>query len=670
MVDTQALYRQKVRAWTLYDWANSAFATTIVAAVLPVYYSTVAGAALPSETIATAYWSLGLSLSLLVVALLSPILGTISDVMRGKKRFLSAFAGLGIVSTALLALAGTGDLALASALAVLGRIGFNGSLTFYDALLPHVAREDDRDRVSALGFAMGYLGGGLLLAINIAMIQVWGFERGARISFVSVAVWWLIFSLPLLFQVPEPPAAQAALGPGETVVGVSFRRLGETFHDLRRYRELFKFLIAFLIYNDGIGTIIGVAAIYATELGFGALETILVLLLVQFTGIPFSLIFGRITDPSARRRPAFLAFIVFNLVALPAIGVAGRRLLPVEVSGAAPAPFTTVGGFYGEGSYPAAGDGWVLAGESWQRVTIPGELLRPAGLLGFLNDPFGGMPADETYLISGGSGAVASFPFYGERVRLTYATGPDYGVWEITLDGRPLTDEAGSVLTLDARSTAARYGVAFTITAPEPGRHTLTLTGTEGGIGLAAIEVLPPTRAGGFALIGQIVGLLLVVNIVSLGLAFWLGPPLFGGLAAAIDTRRGIMLALVVYATIAVWGYFIDSTIEFWFLAWMVAMAQGGSQALSRSLYAAMSPATKSGEFFGLFSVMEKFASLIGPLLFAAAGFWLGSSRWGVLSLIVFFVVGLGLLSLVDVEEGRRVAEAEDRASELATLPE
>ena len=156
-------YSRRIWAWTMYDWANSAFATTILAAVLPIYFSQVAGANLPSAATATAYWSTGLSVSLLIIAVLSPILGTISDVMRGKKPFLAVFAGIGIVSTALLILVGTGDWVLASIFGVLGRIGFSGANTFYDALLPHVAREADRDKVSARGYAMGYLGGGLLL---------------------------------------------------------------------------------------------------------------------------------------------------------------------------------------------------------------------------------------------------------------------------------------------------------------------------------------------------------------------------------------------------------------------------------------------------------------------------------------------------------------------------
>ena len=165
-------YKRRIRAWTMYDWANSAFATTIMAAVLPVYYSQVAGATLPSAAIATAYWSTGLSISILIVALLSPVLGTISDVMRGKKKFLSFFVTLGVIGTGLLVLIDTGDWFLASILFVIGRVGFAGANVFYDALLPHIAKAEDLDVVSTRGYAFGYLGGGLLLAINIVMIQL------------------------------------------------------------------------------------------------------------------------------------------------------------------------------------------------------------------------------------------------------------------------------------------------------------------------------------------------------------------------------------------------------------------------------------------------------------------------------------------------------------------
>ena len=643
-------YKRRIWAWTMYDWANSAFATTILAAVLPAYYSQVAGATLPSPAVATQYWSIGLSIALFIAAILSPILGTISDVMRGKKRFLTVFAGIGIVATGLLVLVDTGDWLLASILFIIGRLGFTAANVFYDALLPHVAREEDQDVVSTRGYAMGYLGGGLLLAINVAMIFLLPGTWGPRLSFLSVAIWWAVFSIPVLTQVPEPPAATAKLAPGENVVTVSFRRLWNTLKDIQQYRELFKYLIAFLIYNDAIGTIIGVAVIYGAELGFGNVELILALLLVQFAGIPFSLIFGRLPSPKEKRRTLYLAFILFNLVALPVVGIASKALLPGEASGAPLPPYEATDTAVGEGSY-AIGDEALTLGDNWEIRLIPREEI--------------GAGEDTAYALTEETGAQFILSFNGQSVKVTYSSGPDRGIWAVLVDGEPLLDEdTGEPLTVDAYSPTVRYGVTVTFEAEAPGEHTLTLvntgerhadsTGTV--MALGGVEVLPPHRLSS---LGLIIGLLAAVEVVGVLFAL-VARRFFVPLAEALDTRRSILLALLVYSVIAIWGFFLDSTVEFWFLAWMVAIVQGGSQALSRSLYASLSPASKSGEFFGLYGIMEKFSAIIGPLLFAAAVALFDSSRPAILSLIVLFIIGGFLLTRVNIEEGRRVAQAED----------
>jgi len=643
-------YRRRIRAWTMYDWANSAFATTILAAVLPVYYSQVAGATLPSASVATAYWSAGLSLSLLIVAILSPILGTISDIRRNKKPFLSIFLTIGVVATGLLILVDTGDWLLASILFVLGRIGFTGANVFYDALLPHVAREEDQDRVSTRGYAMGYLGGGLLLAINVAMIQFLPGTWGPRLSFLSVGLWWAVFSIPLLRRVPEPPTATAVLEEGTNVIAASFERIGETLKDIRQYKELFKLLLAFLIYNDGIGTIIGVAAIYGAELGFGSTELILALLLVQFVGIPYSLIFGRLPSKGEKRRNFYLAFIILNLVALPVGGILGSRTLPADSIGAPPAPYLAEGDAVGQGLYPAL-DMAINRQGTWEETIVSSDLI--------------GEDADATYLTTSDDEAVLTMAFNGEQVVLTYSTGPDYAAWAVYLDGNPLLDEvSGEPVVIDAYATIDRYGVQQTIKANAPGRYELELIATPspspGSTGrllsLESAEVLPPAPESNLLLV---LGLLIGLELILLGLAFLIRG-IFTNLAATLDTKRSVLLALAVYAVISIWGFIINSVIEFWFLAWMVAVVQGGSQALSRSLYASMSPAAKSGEFFGLFGIMEKFSAIVGPLIFAFAVATFGSSRPAVLSIIAFFFVGGFLLSRVDVDEGRRIAREED----------
>ncbi len=646
-------YNRRIWAWTMYDWANSAFATTILAAVLPIYFSQVAGSTLPTAARATSIWSLGLSISLLIIAVLSPILGTISDIMRGKKKMLAFFAGLGILTTALLVFVESGDWMLASILAIIGRIGFNGANVFYDALLAHVARPEDQDRVSARGYAMGYLGGGLLLAINVVMIQLLPGTWGARLSFLSVAIWWLVFSLPLLRWVPEPPAAALKVERFGLVISESFSRLRQTLRDIRQYRQLFKYLLAFLIYNDGIGTIIGVAAIYGAELGFGSVELILALLLVQFVGIPYSLIFGRLPTAGDRRRPFFLAFILFNLLTLPILGVIGARALPVNVVGSPPTPFQSTATAVGEGVYTPQSEAVRLIGD-WSLETIPA---RQAGLA-----------EDLGYAKSKDTSARIELRFNGQKVRFTHSTGPDHGTWLVLLDGEPYLDpDTGKSMEIDAYSVAYRYDVSRVVVADSAGEHVLEIVNAGKKypashammISLVSIEVLPPIRESNLALI---LGIILAIEAVGLGFAALFGNLLFRNLALSFDTKRSILLALVVYSVIAVWGFFLNSTIEFWFLAWMVAIVQGGSQALSRSLYAYLSPASKSGEFFGLFGVMEKFSAMIGPLFFAAAGTIFGSSRPAILSIIAFFIIGGILLSTVDVNEGRRVAEAEDAA--------
>lgn len=654
--ELEKLHKSRINAWCMYDWGNSAFATTILAAVLPIYYSQVAGAYLPSEAVATAYWSLGLSISLFIVAILAPIMGTVSDVMRGKKRFLSIFAGTGIIGTGLLVLVSTGDWLLASILFIVGRVGFAGANVFYDALLPHVAKEEERDWVSTRGYAMGYLGGGLLLAINVVMIQFIPGTWGSRLSFLSVGIWWAVFTIPILRRVPEPPSATATLTAGENVVTASFKQLGKTLKNIRKYRYLFQYLIAFLIYNDGIGTIIGVAAIYGSELGFGTIELVLALLLVQFIGIPFSLIFGRLPDKNEKRRPFFLAFILFNLVALPLVGLIGARTIPVTLTGAPLPAYQSTGTSVGEGVYYPPDKAVDLEGD-WRLMTIPADEA--------------GLDTNVVYGVTDQENAQYTLPFNGQQVKVTFSMGPDRGIWVVEMDGEPLLERKSSdPITIDGYQTTVRYGVNKTFTAAKPGNHVLSLVNSgdrnpdsESTImSLAQAQVLPPIRLSNLA---AILGIVLAVQVVGAVFAWIFGKLLFTRLVSGLDTKRSIMLALIIYSVIALWGFVLDSVLEFWLLAWMVAMVQGGSQALSRSLYASLSPAAKSGEFFGFYGIMEKFSAIIGPLMFAAAATAFDNSRPAVLSLVILFVVGLAVLSKLDVEKGRQIARQED--AELAS---
>ena len=421
-------HRKIINAWCMYDWANSAFATTIMAAVLPTFYSAVAGANLKPVQ-ASSYWGYTNTIAMLLVAVAAPILGAMADHSGAKKRFLSGFASLGILFTALLVLVSTGDWLMASLFYILGRVGFAGANIFYDSLLPHVARPDEIDQVSTKGYALGYLGGGLLLVVNLAWILkpelfgLSGAESASRLSFLSVAVWWVLFSTPLFRHVPEPPFIREQ-GESANPIRAGFQRLGRTFRGIRRYQELFKFLIAFWLYNDGIGTIIIMAAIFGAEIGIGTTSLIGAILAVQFLGIPFSFAFG------------------------------------------------------------------------------------------------------------------------------------------------------------------------------------------------------------------------------------WL--------ARRLGAKRSILLALGVYTIIAIGGYFMQTGFHFWILAFLVATVQGGSQALSRSLFGRMAPKAKTAEFFGFYDVSSKLAGIVGPALFGLVGQLTGSSRLSIVSLVVFFVVGGLLLTQVNEKEGIRLARAED----------
>jgi UMF1 family MFS transporter len=321
------LDRPELLAWALYDWANSAFVTTVVTAVFPIYFSAVAARGL-DPAVATSRFAAATTAGLVLVAVASPVLGAFADAAAAKKRLLGLFLAVGSAATAGLFLVGPGDWALGALLFVAGNVGLNGSFVFYDALLPHVARPDEVDRVSTAGYAVGYLGGGLLLALNLAWIErpAWfGLPAGpgldpsqatlpARLAFLSVAAWWVLFSLPLFRWVKEPPAAGA--GPSPHPVRAAFAQLRETGRALRRHPEAAKLMLAFLLYNDGIGTIIRMAAIYGTEIGISQGALIGAILMVQFAGIPFSFAFGALAGRIGAKRAVLLALAVYAVISV------------------------------------------------------------------------------------------------------------------------------------------------------------------------------------------------------------------------------------------------------------------------------------------------------------------------------------------------------------------
>lgn len=416
-------------AWALYDVGNSAFFVTIVAAIFPIYFTNLyvaahGGVDSPElRTKAGGTFAYAMTAAMVVVALLGPLLGATADRIAAKKKFLAGFALLGIVSTGLMVFIGERDVLLASLLYALGTVGAASSIVFYDALLPSVAKEEDYDRVSTLGFAAGYLGSALLFIVQVLMIEhpaAFGLPSktaAIRASFATVAVWWGAFTVPLLLRVPEPAATG---GPGGGLDG--FRRLGTTFREAGRYRQLFLFLAAFWIYSDGIGTIMKLGTPFGKSLGVGDADLLKALILTQLIGVP-----------------------------------------------------------------------------------------------------------------------------------------------------------------------------------------------------------------------------------CALG---------FGALARRVGAKRMIVAGLAVYAGVCVFAMFMTRPGHFYVLAVAVGLVQGGTQALSRSLFATLVPKGRAGEFFGLFSTMEKFAGIVGPLLLAAIWSGGGDPRRGIVAISVFFVVGAGLLLAVNEKAGREAAAA------------
>jgi UMF1 family MFS transporter len=431
MLRRLGLDRRELRAWAMYDWANSAFQTTIIAAVFPIYFQRVAAADL-SGTVATERFAWATTIAILIVAVIAPLLGAVADYAAVKKKFLALFLTVGALATGAMYFIGRGDWLMALTLFVVGNVGVAGSIVFYESLLPHIASEQELDRVSSAGYAIGYLGGGVLLALNLLMIQkpAWFGLRDAgmatRWSLASVALWWVIFSIPLFRQVPEPRRLleEGETG-GERPLIAAARRLVVTFRELRAYKQASLFLMAFLLYNDGIQTIIRMATTYGAEIGLDDNAMIAALLITQFVGIPF----------------AFL----------------------------------------------------------------------------------------------------------------------------------------------------------------------------------------------------------------------------FGAIAARIGAKASVFIGLAVYAVITLLGYSLRSNVQFFALAVLVGMVQGGTQALSRSMFAAMIPRDKSSEFFAFFGVFERYAGILGPAIFAWTIARTGSSRNAILSVLAFFIIGAALLSRVDVEAGKREARAAER---------
>lgn len=423
MHDTAEPSRRAIYAWAFYDWANSAFATTVMAGFFPLFFKEYWNSGV-ADTVSTFRLGMANSAASLVVVLCAPLLGAIADHLDRRKGFLLLFAALGVVMTGALHFVAAGDWQLAALCYGLAILGFSGGNLFYDALLLGVARPAQLDRVSALGFALGYLGGGLLFAFNVLMVlhpDWFGLPDKAtavRVSFLSVALWWAVFSVPLFVRVHEARAAERVRA--RAAIARGFGQLRRTLREIGRLPHTFLFLVAYWLYIDGVDTIVRMAVDYGMSLGFPSNSLIVALLITQFVGFPAAIAFGRLGD--------------------------------------------------------------------------------------------------------------------------------------------------------------------------------------------------------------------------------------------RIGARAGILVALAVYMAVTAWGAFMSAVWEFYLLAVVIGLVQGGVQSLSRSLYARLIPPGRSAEFFGFYNMLGKFAAVLGPALMGWVGVLSGSPRIGILSVLALFVVGAVLLLRVDVARGMRDA--------------
>ncbi|MET0071849.1 MAG: MFS transporter [Candidatus Thiodiazotropha sp.] len=314
---SRLLREPKVLAWSLYDWANSAFATTVMAGFFPIFFKQYWSADV-AVTESTFRLGLANSVASIIVVCLAPLLGALADQGGAKKRFLLFFAAMGIVMTGSLYLVAMGNWAMALVLYGLGVLGFSGGNIFYDALMVSVTRQQHYDKVSAYGFAFGYLGGGLLFAFNVLMTLFPGFfgladaSQAVKLSFVLVALWWALFSIPLFLLVDEPKAERTE----KAWLLAGFRQLRNTFGKLRQLRMTFLFLIAYWCYIDGVDTIVRMAVDFGLSIGFDANNLMIALLITQFVGFPAAMVFGEIGNRRGPKQGIMIAIFTYLLILL------------------------------------------------------------------------------------------------------------------------------------------------------------------------------------------------------------------------------------------------------------------------------------------------------------------------------------------------------------------
>ena len=311
--------RKTIFGWAMYDWANSAYATTVMAVFFPLLFKTYWCFGV-DQNIGEARLGIANSISGLIIAIIAPILGAIADRGTNKKKFLLLFAFMGIVMTGCLYMVSQGNWILAFLIYIIATIGFCGGNIFYDSLITIVASEKKMNTVSALGYSLGYLGGGILFTFNIIMIlkpDTFGFAddtSAIRFSFLTVVVWWAVFSVPLILFVKETPSAKTVSGLKMIRAGlVQFR---DTFKHIRQNRMVFLFLLSYWFYIDGIDSVIRMGASYGDSLGFDKNKIALAVLLIQFIGFPAAIAYGYLGNRIGAKRGIFLAIIIYIIITI------------------------------------------------------------------------------------------------------------------------------------------------------------------------------------------------------------------------------------------------------------------------------------------------------------------------------------------------------------------
>lgn len=307
------------RSWAFYDWANSAYAIVVVTAIFPLYFKSAATEAGISSSASTAYWGYANSFATLIVSILAPLLGTIADFRGFKKRFFTFFASLGIIFTLLLSAVPNDQWLILLGCFILTSVGFAGANIFYDAFLVDVTSEDRMNRISSNGFALGYIGSTIPFIISIAIIIL--AQQGiiplsvgiaSQIAFVITALWWGLFTIPLLKNVEQKYYAERVPNP----VSTSFKKLFKTLKNIKAYRALFLFLLAYFFYIDGVHTILTMSTAYGKDLGIGDSTLLIVLFLVQVVAAPFTVLFGKLGQKFSEKKMIGVAIFVYIIICI------------------------------------------------------------------------------------------------------------------------------------------------------------------------------------------------------------------------------------------------------------------------------------------------------------------------------------------------------------------